>query len=165
MGKKPPWNVLSLWRTGRSLLTKNWFIRALGRILLHAKEGGAHCDHQLSPLGDSLPYLPLFGLVGVGSGGFRHLPTRSLTEFISFGLLQPSAATGAVVGGLCMCSSVSGFQSEKYSILILKNPFPHFIEIMFLCRLNMVGTLLPPHLSFLSRIRYFCNCLWLAGIG
>lgn len=128
MGKKPPWNVPSLWRTGHYWLKIG--LSGLWRIISHAKEEGAHCDHQLSPLGDSLPYLPLFGLVGFGGGGFRHLPTRLLTGYISFGLLQSSAATGAVVGGLCMCSSVSGFQSKKYSILIYKT---HSLILLKLC--------------------------------
>lgn len=47
-----------------SVLTKDCFIRDVGRIIRHVrKEGHTECDHQVSPLGNSLP---LFGIVGFG---------------------------------------------------------------------------------------------------
>lgn len=61
------------------------------------KGGHTECDHQLSPLEDSLPNLTLLGIVGFG---MVFLGT-CLQDFDGINFLW------AVVRGLCMCSAVS----------------------------------------------------------
>lgn len=78
-----------------SVLTKDCFIRDVGRIIWHAEEGGAHWmwSPGVSSREQFAQFAPFWNC-GVWGGVCRHLPTRSLTGYISFGLLQQSVLHG-----------------------------------------------------------------------